>query len=114
MRSKPVTADYVHSGIFVPVLELSPEINCFTFNPLGNAATKLAYWDQEAWASELKLSESSSATEILTGSGPSAVDSSAAPMESDGPVQPDATSEGKVKKRKVEAKETTKQKKVAN
>lgn len=113
MRSKPVTADYVHSGIFVPVSEDSPDIHRFTFSPMGNPATKLLYWDQEAWASELMLSDCSSAINELNSKRPWPGDIVAAPVESEDLAKLVTDPEGGLKKRKIEAKEVTKQKKVA-
>ncbi|EFR02831.1 RNA-binding protein [Nannizzia gypsea CBS 118893] len=73
ISSKPVLASYIHAGVFVPVLNLNPgvhnshisgststnsDLERFTFSPLGNLAAKLAYWDDEAYACELKLATS--------------------------------------------------------
>ena len=56
ISSKPVTADYIHAGVFVPVFNLSEGVEKFTFSPLGNGAAKLMYWDEQAWVSELAVS----------------------------------------------------------
>ena len=47
---------YIHAGVFVPVLNPTPSTERFTFSPLGNPAMKLAYWDEEAYVTELKTS----------------------------------------------------------
>lgn len=49
-------ASYIHAGVFVPVLNPTPSTQRFTFSPLGNPAIKLAYWDEEAYVTELKTS----------------------------------------------------------
>ena len=99
-----MTADYVHAGIFIPIIGPNADDEGFTFNPLSNVATKLAYWDKEAWASELVVSpdnpeEASKDDQAFGGSGePSAI----------------GDKESKIKKRKGETKEGSKQKKVRN
>lgn len=53
ISSKPVLVSYIHAGVFVPVLHpIGPESARFTFSPLSNAAVKLMYWDETAYASE--------------------------------------------------------------
>lgn len=115
IASKPVSMDYVHAGIFVPVFEFSQDILPFTFSPLGNTATRLAYWDEEAWVSELTVSE------VLAGNAPnsdgqgmSATGAAADAAESEGLVKAGVDSDAKSKKRKAEAKATEKQKKVSS
>lgn len=56
ISSKPVLASYIHAGVFVPVLNPTPSTERFTFGPLGNPAMKLAYWDEDAYVTELKVS----------------------------------------------------------
>jgi hypothetical protein len=56
ISSKPVLASYIHAGVFVPVLNPTPSTERFTFSPLGNPAMKLAYWDEDAYVTELKVS----------------------------------------------------------
>ena len=54
ISSKPVLLSYIHAGVFVPVLNaMGPDSDRFTFSPLSNTATKLMYWDEAAYASEL-------------------------------------------------------------
>ncbi|KAF3480018.1 RNA-binding protein [Arthroderma uncinatum] len=74
ISSKPVLATYIHAGVFVPVLNLKPAVSTstsederFTFSPLGNLAAKLAYWDEDAYASELKLSTAATTSELSAG-----------------------------------------------
>lgn len=47
---------YIHAGVFVPVINPRPDTDMFTFSPLNNAAVKLMYWDEEAYANELTVS----------------------------------------------------------
>ncbi|KAI4255499.1 MAG: hypothetical protein L6R42_006694 [Xanthoria sp. 1 TBL-2021] len=104
ISSKPVTVDYVHAGVFVPVFTASDPAE-FCFNPLGNTATKLAYWDKEAYVSQLVVS-SGSANLSAGAADPqakSSADLAAAAAEGEGLVQPGKESEVKAKKRKAEA-----------
>lgn len=114
ISSKPVTADYIHAGVFVPVFNPTESTEKFTFSPLSNPATKLAYWDDEAWVSELVVSsvtpkQTVSTTENQTRTAP---DRAAAAAENEGLVKPGKENETKVKKRKAETNEATKPKKV--
>ncbi|CAD6588006.1 MAG: hypothetical protein ASARMPRED_003374 [Alectoria sarmentosa] len=115
ISSKPVTADYIHAGVFVPVFNASEETQRFTFSPLGNTATKLAYWDEDAWASELVVTASSSKMGSATGEGQarSAADQAAAAAENEGLLKPGKEADARVKKRKAEANAAAKQKKTA-
>ena len=116
ISSKPVIADYVHAGVFVPVFNSTEETDRFTFSPLSNTATKLAYWDEEAYVSELVVSSGSPRPNVGSGDGqiPSAADRAAAAAENEGLVAPGKESEVKAKKRKAEAKEAASQKKVCS
>lgn len=114
ISSKPVTADYIHAGVFVPVFNATESIERFTFSPLGNSATKLAYWDEGAWASEVVVSTSSPKLSAATSEGQvrSAADQAAAAAENEGLLKPGKEAEAKAKKRKAEASAAAKQKKV--
>ncbi len=109
-----MTADYVHAGIFVPVLKPSEKIEPYTFSPLGNTATKLVYWDEDAWASELMVSTGSSKLNEATGDvqARSAADEAAAAAGKEGLVKPGKETEAKGKKRKADDAVVDKQKKV--
>ncbi|KAL8844008.1 MAG: hypothetical protein Q9176_001703 [Flavoplaca citrina] len=104
ISSKPVTVNYVHAGVFVPVFSAS-DPDEFCFNPLGNTATKLAYWDKEAYVSLLAVS--SGPADLSTGAADSQVKSSAdiaaAAAEGEGLLQSGKENEVKAKKRKAEA-----------
>jgi len=55
ISSKPVTVSYIHPGVFVPVFQTRPGSERWTFEPLGTGGggVKLAYWDEEGYASVL-------------------------------------------------------------
>ena len=112
ISSKPVTADYIHAGVFVPVFNASEEIERFTFSPLGNTATKLAYWDEGAWASELVISTGSPKLTASEGQVRSAADQAAAAAEKEGLLTPGKEADTRAKKRKAEVNPAVKQKKV--
>ncbi|EGE02730.1 G-patch domain-containing protein [Trichophyton equinum CBS 127.97] len=113
ISSKPVLASYIHAGVFVPVLNLNPgvhssttntnsELERFTFSPLGNLAAKLAYWDEEAYASELKLA-TASATSELSGKAGGTASTSAQKMSAARAAHPGRDGEKEKKRKKVEA-----------
>lgn len=114
ISSKPVTASYIHTGVFVPVFQIAPGTEKFTFSPLNNAATKLAYWDQEAYVSELVVStaESGKVAGTAENQARSASDKAAAAAEKEGLIKDPKETEAKAKKRKAEASTAAKQKKV--
>lgn len=115
IASKPVTVDYVHAGIFVPVFELSQDVLPFTFAPLGNTATRLAYWDEEAWVSEHTISqapESGAINQNDQGNAPALP--VAETTEGEVLLRPGTDIDNKSKKRKAEAKAAEKQKKVCD
>ena len=115
ISSKLVTADYVHAGIFVPLFNPGEDIERFTFYPLGNTATKLVYWDEEAWASELIISTGPLISDEAGGEGQvrSTADEAAAAAEKEGLVKSGKETDAKAKKRKAEIKDVAKQKKVS-
>ena len=98
----------------MPVFNSVDRNERFTFSPLGNAATKLAYWDEEAYVSELVVS--SPVDEKSTKSGEprakSELDKAAVAAEREGLVPPGKESESKAKKRKADAVPAAKPKKV--
>ncbi|MCJ1293595.1 hypothetical protein MMC34_005150 [Xylographa carneopallida] len=114
ISSKPVTACYVHAGIFVPVFKFVQDER-FVFSPLGNKATKLAYWDEDAFVSELVVTEApdDTSTAALDARVKTATDKAAAAAEKEGLLAPGKETEAKVKKRKAEAKDPGKPKKTA-
>lgn len=90
ISSKPVLASYIHAGVFVPVINPTPSIERFTFSPLNNPSMKLAYWDEEAYVTELRVSN----PEDDAGPGKSKSEESAAKSSKDAE---------KTKKRKADA-----------
>ncbi|KAK2739627.1 hypothetical protein FQN55_009363 [Onygenales sp. PD_40] len=102
ISSKPVLASYIHAGVFVPVLNPTASTERFTFSPLGNPAMKLAYWDENAYVTELTVS-----TEDLDKSRPKSK-----PTTIDKSQKPSKEAE-KVKKRKAETGGSTGTKKLA-
>ena len=100
--------------MFVPVFNASEETERFTFSPLGNTATKLVYWDEDAWASELVVSTGSPKLDPAAGENPvrSAADQAAAAAENEGLLKPGKEADARVKKRKAEPNAAAKQKKV--
>ena len=77
----------------------------FCFNPLSNTATKLAYWDKEAYVSQLAVSSGSPKLSkgAAESQAKSAADLAAVAAEREGLVQPGKENEVKAKKRKAEA-----------
>lgn len=69
ISSKPVLTTYIHAGVFVPVLNPTPSTERFTFSPLGNPSMKLAYWDENAYVTELKVSDELSAANVSSTRG---------------------------------------------
>ncbi len=90
--------------MFVPVFSAS-DPDKFCFNPLGNTATKLAYWDKEAYVSQLAVSSGPAdlSTGAADGQVKSSADIAAAAAEREGLLQSGKESETKAKKRKAEA-----------
>lgn len=63
ISSKPVSIDYIHAGVFVPVLselDSAADNTRFMFSPLNQAPIRLRYWDEGAWVSELTVTPASS------------------------------------------------------
>lgn len=115
ISSKPVTACYIHAGVFVPIFNLAAGNERFVFSPLGNTATKLAYWDEDAYVSELVVSEAPDETSAKTSEAraKSATDKAAAAAEKEGLVAMRKETDSKAKKRKIDIKDSAKTKKVS-
>lgn len=60
ISSKSVLVNYIHAGVFVPVINPTASTERFTFSPLTNPALKLMYWDEEGYVTELTVSSSES------------------------------------------------------
>ncbi|TVY43698.1 putative RNA-binding protein [Lachnellula occidentalis] len=101
ISSKPVMVSYIHAGVFVPVLHpLGEEFANFTFSPLSNAAIKLMYWDEAAYASEYVIATADRPTVSKNQETEHA--KLAAAAASEGLVAPGKEGEPRSKKRKVE------------
>ena len=105
IASKQVLVSYIHAGVFVPVLNSTASTERFTFKPLNNPSLKLAYWDEEAYVTELIVSKPSSEVKSIT-------TTRATPADTEGrkPSKDDV----KPKKRKGDATTTSAPKKVAS
>jgi RNA-binding protein 5/10 len=101
ISSKPVLISYIHAGVFVPVLHpVGDEYAKFTFSPLSNAAVKLMYWDEAAYASELVVALNDP---LPIGKGKESEHARlAAAAAKEGLVEPGKDGEPRQKKRKVE------------
>ena len=115
ISSKPVTAGYIHAGVFIPVFNTDSADGRFTFSPLGNTATKLAYWDEDAYVNELLISipTEEKAKKTSEARVKSALDKAAIAAEKEGLVAPGKETDAKAKKRKADATAAAKQKKAS-
>ena len=99
-------ADYIHAGVFVPVLNNTEDVAQFTFSPSGNPTAQIRYWDEQAYVSEL----------VVSAAPPSgtdqAVQSQNEARAATGSARPGKDGEPKAKKRKLDSKDTNKQKTV--
>ncbi|KAK2810307.1 hypothetical protein FQN50_003038 [Emmonsiellopsis sp. PD_5] len=102
ISSKPVLASYIHAGVFVPVLNPTASTERFTFSPLGNPAMKLAYWDENAYVTELTVS-TEDLDKTRSKSKPATTDKSQKPLKE----------AEKAKKRKADTGGSTSTKKLA-
>ncbi|KAL1836600.1 hypothetical protein VTJ49DRAFT_4889 [Mycothermus thermophilus] len=52
IASKPVVVAFIHTGVFVPAFDASPEEKPeFSFSPIYNLAVRVRYWDERAYPS---------------------------------------------------------------
>ncbi|KAH0536441.1 hypothetical protein FGG08_006681 [Glutinoglossum americanum] len=103
ISSKPVLVSYIHAGVFVPVYNSSNAVERFTFSPLSNPSLKLAYWDEEAYVSELLLEAEDPETRAdANGDLKEKRLQSYTAAEKEGLKKPTKETEGKTKKRKAE------------
>jgi hypothetical protein len=73
IASKHVMISYIHAGVFVPKLNSTTSEERFLISPINNPSLKLAYWDEEAYVTELVVN-APGAAELET-RGPEAADS---------------------------------------
>lgn len=99
----------------MPVFNITESNAKFTISPLGNTATKLAYWDEEAFVTELIVSTitPTPAAPIIENQARSASDRAAATVEKEGLLKPGKETDAKARKRKAEAIDANKPKKVS-
>ncbi|SZF05266.1 unnamed protein product [Blumeria hordei] len=100
IASKPVIVAYIHAGVFVPLIQPpKDEEPKFTFSPYSNTSTKLMYWDEAAYASEL-------VTAVIEHTEPRVKElnnaKSGSIIDQEGLVSLSKDSEPRSKKRKVE------------
>ena len=72
IASRQVLVTYIHAGVFVPVLNPTASTLRFTFSPLNNPAMKLAYWDEDAYVTELVVSAADNPSPVKSVKIPSA------------------------------------------
>lgn len=108
ISSKPVNVSYIHTGVFVPVFEATEDR--FVFSPLGNTTTKLRYWNENAFASELTVKgpeDDEAAAE--TKRARLAADTAAAAAQKEGLLPTNDETDAKARKRKADAKDKEKE-----
>ena len=110
ISSKPVLVSYIHAGVFVPVLNPTASTERFTFSSLSNHHVKLAYWDEDAYVTELIVSLPDADNNSEKPKSESAL--AAAAAEGEGLVKT-ARDVEKAKKRKAESAATGATKKAA-
>ncbi|KAI9749438.1 MAG: hypothetical protein M4579_006875 [Chaenotheca gracillima] len=103
ISSKQVKVNFIHAGVFVPMLNPNPHLERFTFSPLSNPSLKLAYWDEEGYVSELVIPEQESDSKSTAPKKTSSASQKAAAAEKEGLVKVSKENEVKSKKRKVDA-----------
>ncbi|KAI9709377.1 MAG: hypothetical protein M1812_007713 [Candelaria pacifica] len=104
ISSKQVIISYIHAGVFVPVYNSTAATERFTFSPLGNSAIKLAYWDEEAYVTELStVTEDKAAAAKASDEPKRAARKAATAAEREGLVRSSKVTEAKAKKRKADA-----------
>jgi len=91
---------YIHAGVFVPVLNPTASTERFTFSSLSNRQVKLAYWDEDAYVTELIVSMPDTESTSEKPKSESAL--AAAAAEGEGLVKTARDAE-KAKKRKAES-----------
>ena len=106
--------DYIHAGVFVPSFNQAQDVDRFCFNPLGNPATRLMYWDENACVSELAVTSEAEQTPIQGRDVRSAADETVASVEAEGLVNSGKDNDAKAKKRKAETNNSAKPKKVSD
>ena len=103
ISSKPVLVDYIHAGVFVPLIgPRDGHTERFSFSASANPSLRLKYWDDGAYVSELGLSVKNDTTIAADSKGNSNTVQNVDP-NNEGLVAVDEGSSGKAKKRKGDA-----------
>ncbi|EXJ64385.1 hypothetical protein A1O7_00721 [Cladophialophora yegresii CBS 114405] len=97
IASKQVLVSYIHAGVFVPVLNATPDVERFCFSPIGNPALKLAYWDEAGYVTELAVSMPAQAAAQRSSKGTSSV------LAADPGIKQVKDNEKSTKKRKAQS-----------
>jgi len=112
ISSKPVLVSYIHAGVFVPVLKgPAADSKLFMFSPLSNPSTKLKYWDEAGYVSEL-VTVKEDHQSALARARESVNAKLAAAATNEGLVSATKDIDAKAKKRKAEKDSSTSSKKI--
>lgn len=101
ISSRPVTASYIHPGVFVPVYNASRGVERFTFLPMTanvGGGLRLAYWDDDGYVSEFIVSRPEQEPAAATTADEAAADSKKAAKG----TKDTADDKAKTKKRKAD------------
>ncbi|KAK6502168.1 hypothetical protein TWF506_002762 [Arthrobotrys conoides] len=101
IKSRPVTASYIHPGVFVPMIQPKPSSEKWTFEPLGGmgGGVKLAYWDEEGYC---KVHFAECAMQDPTNEVQNTAKEDSKPKKRADKTSPDTRIVDKTKKRKAE------------
>ncbi|RPB13477.1 hypothetical protein P167DRAFT_585331 [Morchella conica CCBAS932] len=106
ISSRPVTASYIHPGVFVPVYNASRGAERFTFLPMTanvGGGLRLAYWDDDGYVSEFIVSKPEQEPTAAAAAAAAAADEAAADSKKAAKGTKDTTDEKtKTKKRKAD------------
>lgn len=93
---------YIHAGVFVPVLGPSADTEKFTFAASQNPSLRLAYWDENAYVSELVVGNAPLQAISDHGKADESMSKAAQAAATEGLLKPSKEPEAKSKKRKVD------------
>ncbi|KAF3941459.1 hypothetical protein ABW19_dt0209295 [Dactylella cylindrospora] len=101
IKSRPVTASYIHPGVFVPIIQTKPGSERWTFEPLGGmgGGVKLAYWDEDGYC-RVHLAEG--AKQELPGNNSTQQKDDIKPKKRTDKPSSEASGSDKTKKRKAD------------
>ncbi|KAF2674884.1 hypothetical protein BT63DRAFT_381570 [Microthyrium microscopicum] len=110
IASKPVLATYIHAGVFVPYIPVSPEDIKFSFAATTNPLLRLAYWEPKAYVREFVVSDTP--PNFKTNTTTSSTTNNLDPAGMEGIIKNSKDADGKSKKRKADIATTGANKKV--